>query len=579
MILGLGAIFGMAAYGVDVSLWYSRKASLQSTADAAALAAAYSMANLSDKTTRNAAGLAAARKYVSFYDYNPDSNVAVTLIPDAHGRSNWVSVKLDFSQPNVFRGALGKGSQPIQVTATAQWTGITDSPITSDKLGLSPGQSCTGGTGAPAYNFSLFGLYADSTNGDNYGPMYWDSNTANPSGQNSWNNQWHVPMTRPDDFPNWPGYDFTISIDPDYVTATGSNQVAVELYDPDSWNSRSATAAGTFAADEMRPAPSATGFPYRLGQTFNDVTIYELHWTADDGTDTILGKAQYDGTAWWSDMDQATLQTNLAAKGGYTTSAAAAEIPNYSSSGPYYGGWVLPATGYGLVSGTFLINAGSYQTGGRLHLNVYTSDGTTENGFSVRAGPPVPASKGGKGWDSRYGIDLTDLCSWAKANAYDTGVDKSHLTISSHGVIPMNFDIDGTAYIDLGQVPSVAAGGQFNVERFDTDVAAQGQSSPSGQYYYVPSGLPDIAANEVWPTIVTSTPSTLPVTSMCVKMGTFGSSTNNKIQTDTIYLPTSYTSAEWHIKYSAGSNDTSTWKMAYSGGGIISLVAVDGTLY
>ena len=151
---------------------------------------------------------------------------------------------------------------------------------------------------------------------------------------------------------------------------------------------------------------------------------------------------------------------------------------------------------------------------GNFRLNVTSTSGESENGFGLRAGP------------TRTGSTPFNSTNGTKIN----GV----------GHIPINFNIDGTATIRLGTVPTSAAGKEVIIRKFDTDVQASNG-----------------AANTV-----TYTCSTLPGFSYSGKL-----SGNGLFATDTIPVPASYTEGVWSVTYSAGRQDTSMWDMSYTGYG------------
>jgi hypothetical protein len=137
---------------------------------------------------------------------------------------------------------------------------------------------------------------------------------------------------------------------------------------------------------------------------------------------------------------------------------------------------------------------------------VTTTDGSSENGFDLRAGPP-----------------RADGVPFNPANG---------TSFLANGHIPINFNKDnGTTTIRLGYVPPEAANGELLIRKFDTDVGGQsvvykceGWNSFNGE----------LAGNGQW-------------------------------VTDTIPLPSDYPGGMWTATYVANTQDTSAWEMAYSG--------------
>jgi hypothetical protein len=156
----------------------------------------------------------------------------------------------------------------------------------------------------------------------------------------------------------------------------------------------------------------------------------------------------------------------------------------------------------------FSFNRANYP-GGNFLLNVTTTSGASENAFNLRAKP--------------------------KGAVFDPN---NRTSITADGFVPMNFNGNGNATIELGDVPIEAAGNQLSIRKFDTDVG-----SLSVDYTYkAPDGT--------------------------VSAPFHGQlSTNGTFYTDVISLPLSYPGGTWSATYSAGANDTSVWEMSYSGGG------------
>jgi Flp pilus assembly protein TadG len=160
----------------------------------------------------------------------------------------------------------------------------------------------------------------------------------------------------------------------------------------------------------------------------------------------------------------------------------------------------------------FNFNRADY-VGGNFLLNVTSTSGASENAFNLRAGPPLPA---GANFDPNNGTSIT-----------------------ADGFVPMNFNGDGAANIEIGNVPVEAAGHQLSIRKFDTDVG-----SKVVNYTYLPTG--STTPSKDFPGIL---------------------SNNGEFYTDTYGLPLSYPGGTWTAHYTAGANDTSVWEMSYTGGG------------
>ncbi len=292
-------------------------------------------------------------------------------------------------------------------------------------------------------NLSVFGPYAYYSYGDAFSTRWLDDGSPNP---------YYTPH----------GYDFGIIIPSDYAALNGTTMVTVEIFDPDCYNAGgNPNADGNYRVDEIRNAPPS---PHPQPTTVYTTTVYSLYWTNGtprDSSDDVL-IAQY--------------------------------ICGYNSSTDMK--WVTP-TGF-----TFSIT--QYGTG-MYRLNVRTTEGSSENGFLVRAGPP---RSGNTPFDPNNGTKMIAI-----------------------GRIPINFNTSGTVNIRLGYVPDSAAGGRLYIDKFDTDVAAV---SVNYQCDTLQGSWPGhLAGNGLW-------------------------------ERDVIDLPVNYSGGNWTAVYRAGVQDTSVWTMYYS---------------
>jgi len=546
-VLALSAFMGLAAYGVDVSTWYTRKASMQSAADAAALAGAFTVGESGGSDWTSATVI--AKQYVKRNGYNEND---ATYTSQADAISNWYRVQLHYKEATWFGGAIGRQAQDLYVTATAQFFAPADAGVDYQYLGVAPNR-CTG-IQVP-YNFSSFGPQAQHAYGDNYGPLYMQNKDAS----GNW-------VLNPNHPPGWQGFDFDINIDPSYSTAMGTSQMEVELFDPDTYNSGGVLDASATTWDEIRS--SQTGLPGALTNGA-DTTIYNLVWTSTAGVDTVIGTAQYDGNSWWADGNASKSSLGATSDSAFQGNMADATAAGTTAKGPS-SGWVTPVAGYGLSRGTFTISdVTPYLSGGRLHVRVQNTAGASENGFSLRAGPPHP-------YVSTYGVSKMGDCEWnSKYSKKITvnGQDVSVAQIASHGVIPMNFDVNGTAVVTLGDVPTKAAGSQFNIARFDTDVAP-----PSGGMSMIYKVKLNNGTTVTFPTYSGTTPTTISAGGISIDMKPL--TISDAVETDVVHLPASYPGGTWSVTYSAGGGDSSTWQLQYGGtGSFISLVGQTGRLY
>lgn len=302
----------------------------------------------------------------------------------------------------------------------------------------------TGSYGAQGVvNLSVFGPYGRYSHGDPFSTRWLDNGSPNPR---------HNPH----------GYDLAILIPPNYAAINNTNMVMVEIFDPDCYNSGGHSSPdGTNRVDEMHPAPPQ---PHPQPPTIFTTTVYTLYWTngtpRDLSDDVLIAQASY----------------------GYNSSTDMR--------------WVAP-TG-------FTFNLTNYGTG-MYRLNFRSIQGSSENGFLIRAGPPRSSSQP---FNPNNGTKVIAI-----------------------GRLLINFNGQGTTGIRLGHVPASAAGGRLYIDKFDTDVGAVS---------------------------ITYRCDTLPGSWQGVLTG------NGLWHRDVIEVPTNYTGGTWRSDYQAGRQDTSLWMMYYN---------------
>lgn len=261
----------------------------------------------------------------------------------------------------------------------------------------------------------------------------------------------------------------------------GMGNTAFDIFDPDGYNAGGvASPLAGVRIDELWTSKGAVGSSSNI--TTTKYTLYYDSGTPDDPTDDVQIDSKSYGNNSATDMkwnSVFTLNRDIAA---------------YKKDG----------------NGNVLANGAV----GNFRLNVTTTAGASENGFGLRAGP---VRSGTTPFNATNGTKIIGV-----------------------GHLPINFNIDGTATVRLGTVPTSAAGKEVIIRKFDTDVQAA-------------SG----AANTV-----TYTCSTLPG-----KSWTGNLSGNGLFATDTIPVPANYTEGIWSVTYSAGRQDTSMWDMSYTGYG------------
>ncbi len=288
---------------------------------------------------------------------------------------------------------------------------------------------------------SVFGPYAYYTYGDPYSAKWLNNGSANPEYKSG-------------------GYNFSINVPSDYYSRNGTNTVKVEIFDPDTYNNGGDDAYPGVRVDEIRSAPPN---PHPQPSNRRNTTVYSLY--APDDTpndysdDVLIASAEYGPDVSWTDMK-----------------------------------WVSPSG--------FSVNINDYGTG-NYRLNVTSANGSSENGFNLRAGPSGATFNPGNG-----------------------------TSINAVGALPINFNDKGVVTIRLGYVKPEAAGAKMHIGNFDTDVG-----SKSIIYRC------DTLQGE-WPGSLSS---------------------DGKWSFDSIDIPSAYAGGNWTATYTAGLQDTSVWRMWIEG--------------
>ncbi len=310
---------------------------------------------------------------------------------------------------------------------------------------------------------SVFGQDARYEYGDAYSPTYLNDGVT--------------PNTGTADDPrgaNFKGYDYTVNIDGSYASKNGTSQVQLEIFDPDCYVSDTSNMLGSW--DEYHTAPN--------GSVSVTTTTYTLLAPKKNPTDpdVVIATANYSGDP----------STNMK--------------------------WTTPSG--------FTFDISKYGGPGAYTLRVKGGAGTSENGFSLRAGKP------------HAGLTTqADEATWQAQDNFGSSDPANGTDISSHGKMQINFVKTGQVEIKMGFVPASAT--QVLVDKFDTDVGFQ-----SIQY-----SIRTLSGNSV--------SASLPP----------GVKAENAqwAPTDVLPVPSNYPAegANWYVTYSAGAYDTSDWIMSY----------------
>jgi hypothetical protein len=318
------------------------------------------------------------------------------------------------------------------------------------------------------------------------------------------------------------GWYFNLNIPSGYQSTYG-NKFQVELFDPSCYDS------GTgLQVDEIRDPAVSTGQTTNITTTWYTVQYLNSttngQWLNATATNGNMARVSFTGETWahlqW--VNNPNMQIDL-------------------SSFP---------------SGTsFRLNATSTDPTVADPVNT-TLNGSSENGFNLRVGPPESSgnytlqSDGvnkvvtmGQNTSTSTGQDAEEHA-WATAYGGSSGIQtaasgRMQLNINNTNSVPLNF----------GSIPSNALGGTFTVTRFDTDVGYT-----SLDYYDNNTHVTSASNNLV--------------------MGSHGDDVLSQ-DTFTVNQAGAITAT-----YVGGASDTSDWSLAYNGfPGRIALVGQSGLSY
>ena len=287
------------------------------------------------------------------------------------------------------------------------------------------------------------------------------------------------------------GYSFPINIPSNYRSTFG-DVVHLEIFDPDGENpDGNANANAGVRIDELR-TPSGSN-----GKNSSDATTteYKLIWNPGSPGDSNYS------------LNNDQVVNNPAS---YQKATSSTDMK-----------WVQDSN--------LQINlADSSRVNGSYRLQVRSTAGSSENGFLLRAGPPHSATMTDADWSTQYG--------------QNAAISK----ITAAGFLPMNINanVNKSVVITLGTIPTVAAGGELTIRKFDTDVQNGGNLNT---VIYRCSSLPGFS-----------------------KVGVLsgnGEWAEDRIKLDINSLGTNYKEGVWTAEYAAGSQDTSVWSMSYANSG------------
>lgn len=473
--LSLVVLLGAAGLSIDASNLYLQRNKAQTAADASALAGALILMGGGDKAAADTRAEAIAK--ANGFDSAKNATFSSVINPTGNNPT-YYQVSVTKPAPVFFMAIFGWRYKTIGAPATATY----EVPVDIDING--GGEY---GKNGPV-TLSMFGPYAQHTYGDCYSPIYLQNNTPNPLYQTV--GQY--------------GYDFNISIPKDYATTNGTNKVDVQIFDPDTYNGNgSANAVKNESVDEIRQPQNKNPKKATIDGTANfdkDNTttryrLYDTKGTPQTSDDELIAEATYG--------DDPSTDMKWVTPDGF----------QFKITDPRWASRFAE-------SGTNPVN---------FRMNIKTINGSSENGFNLRAGPTFNKTRVKNGVTQyRYKAPGDSKLKWH--DDLPTFNPKNGTNITATGRIPMNFNSSGTATIALGTVGATAT--KVTITKFDTDV---GVNQNSITYY-------DTNGNS-WPGVL---------------------SAGDKWETDTILL-NNYPGGDWSATYKAGTGDTSVWDMSYEG--------------
>lgn len=466
-VASLPVIVGMCGLVIDMGQLYARRAQAQRAADAAALAGA----SVSGDSNSNDKVVAAATHYAAANGFDPDSTrrpAKVRVVPQFAGSSgtgfdNTVYVSVAIQEPVYFVPILETLLNAMGKSQdAATFSRTVSASARAQKIVHFP-LSLGGPYGIADPNVSPANLSV-------FGPEAYHS-YGDPYSTQFNNNGTVNPL-----YDACNGTDtFSMNVSAGYIASSPDKLVHLQLYDPECYSP-----TGSDSFDEIRS-------PNPLNQ--HDASHPNLH--SQDATTT-----RYEV---WKD--------------GKLIPGASA---TYGTDPASNNKWVEPS---GFAIDTSVYGAGDYQ------IRVKAIDGSSENGFLMRAGPTAGLGLTDTDWNNQYGDKM------------GTNPNNVAVPIAAKDHLQMNFTRSGVATFQLGYVPAAQAGKSFGVSKFDVDVGSTDLvytcDSLPGQTF--PGVLPN-PGNDVW-------------------------------SVDTIPLPADYKGGNWKATYTAGAGDTSNWSLLGQSGG------------
>jgi len=534
LALLMGILMVIAALVIDIGTMSQARAEEQYVCDSGALSGIAEVVYTGSATT----GIAKARQIVGQCGFVEGQNGVTRILLEPYNAitgafsetsSDRFRCTIWRTLPQYFASVIGITSTYVQTYATAAVFGTVPIDVS---FGATVGFPS-------AANLAQFGPEAPYNFGDCY------STRRLPSGQNN-------PRYNPQ------GYEFDMVIPADYVAATGSNRVRVEIFDANTWNLNGATDPSLLRDTNGDPTEPETGALDEIrspaGESLSGYSYTELstqtEWKIVDALGRTVALAQYgpvSNTSYWTHRQRpgSDAINNVAAG---DTQQRVVDIK-----------WITP--------NGFCFDATSWTPPYKVFVR--TVSGASENGYSMRVSA-----------DRASGVAFNPA-----QHAVTPG---GAFAMYGAGRVPINFSVSSITGIPIGNVP--AAADKVTITNFDTDVgseqvsftmtsfdASQGRNYPvlfpapasasgtnvvrdqAGNRYYtnVPgnlSGNGNFASSEV------DVPDRVVVPQVDANGNLLRDRNGRIIITDT----RDYEGGDLAVSYTAGASDTSVWDVNFT---------------
>ncbi len=459
----LPLIFGVCGLVIDLGQLQARRAQAQRAADAAALAGAL----VSNNGSNNSQVITTAEHYAALngFDANAANRPArVTVTPSygsaaGTGYDNSVYVKVSTDEPVYFAPV----AESLLAAAGLENVAVRFSRAVSASARAEKLVHLPLSLGGP---FGISDPNVAPSNNSVFGP------DANYNFGDPYSTRFKQDGTPNPLYQQTDGYyNYGLNVPANYESAQGDKFVHVQIFDPDCYSP-----GGTDKFDEYRDPNSANQYSADLPAEHSNThttTVYEL----------------------WKD-------------GKKISEASYSDDPSTNEQ------WVEPPG--------FDINVDTYGTG-QYQIKVKATDGSSENGFLLRAGPTKGLALNETDWNNQFG------------DKSGTAPDNIVTPITATDNLQMNFTRSGSVKFRLGYINADQAGHDVQVTKFDVDVGSKTITyTTDPNIDGIPPGVIPQPGDGVW-------------------------------SSDTIHFPDSWKGGNLYAEYVAGAGDTSSWSLSGTG--------------